>query len=245
MSETAIEAAGEFVDIVFDGPPSHESGRFVEVENDKLQSISFGEWIERDDGYWVLRIRAALAAAQRVAGERSETAHFGAIATAISLLSSCIKSGEAWSPECERAKNEAFDALSALGPALAVSPGKGSVNRDDLLHILHSYRRKEIPLADEAADQIMALFASVSPGKVEGWREIASAPKDGTHFLACDARTPYDKHWTFNQRPPTVVHWFQDGFYTSVNETEPMHPFSATHWQSLDSPPISSRAEDS
>ncbi len=45
-----------YVDIVFDGPPSHESGRFIEVENEGGASISFGEWVERDDGYWVLRI---------------------------------------------------------------------------------------------------------------------------------------------------------------------------------------------
>lgn len=33
----------EFVDIVFDGPPDHEAGRFVEVENDKGESISLGD----------------------------------------------------------------------------------------------------------------------------------------------------------------------------------------------------------
>jgi hypothetical protein len=43
-------------DIVFDGPPSHESGRFVEVENAKGASIAVGEWVHRDDGYWVLRL---------------------------------------------------------------------------------------------------------------------------------------------------------------------------------------------
>lgn len=43
------------IDIVFDGPPSHESGRFVEVERDG-KSISIGEWQERKDGDWVLRI---------------------------------------------------------------------------------------------------------------------------------------------------------------------------------------------
>lgn len=47
-----------FIDIVFDGPPSHESGRFVEVENAKGESIKFGEWVERADGYWALRIPA-------------------------------------------------------------------------------------------------------------------------------------------------------------------------------------------
>lgn len=45
-----------FVDIVFDGPPSHESGRFVEVEDSSGKSIKFGEWVERPDGFWALRI---------------------------------------------------------------------------------------------------------------------------------------------------------------------------------------------
>lgn len=46
----------DFVDIVFDGPPGHETGRFVEVEDNKRRSIRYGEWIQRDDGFWVLRI---------------------------------------------------------------------------------------------------------------------------------------------------------------------------------------------
>jgi hypothetical protein len=44
------------INIIFDGPPSHESGRFVEVENDAGESIKAGEWSERPDGLWVLRI---------------------------------------------------------------------------------------------------------------------------------------------------------------------------------------------
>lgn len=47
----------EHIDIVFDGPPSAESGRFVEVENAHGQSIRAGEWIDRGDGYWALRIQ--------------------------------------------------------------------------------------------------------------------------------------------------------------------------------------------
>jgi hypothetical protein len=43
------------IDIVFDGPPDHEAGRFVEVERDG-ESISFGEWVKREDGFWALRI---------------------------------------------------------------------------------------------------------------------------------------------------------------------------------------------
>jgi hypothetical protein len=49
-------AVSDFIDIVFDGPPSHESGRFVEVEDAQGKSIKFGEWVKRDDGYWALRI---------------------------------------------------------------------------------------------------------------------------------------------------------------------------------------------
>lgn len=47
------------VDIVFDGPTGPESGGFVDAEDDNGNSIRFGEWIERADGFWVLRITAA------------------------------------------------------------------------------------------------------------------------------------------------------------------------------------------
>ena len=60
--------------IVFDGPPSHESGRFVEVENDAGASVSVGEWTERPDGFWDLTIPDArtLAAALAQAVEALE-----------------------------------------------------------------------------------------------------------------------------------------------------------------------------
>ncbi len=44
------------INIIFDGPPSPLSGRFVEVETDDGESINAGEWIEREDGLWALRI---------------------------------------------------------------------------------------------------------------------------------------------------------------------------------------------
>lgn len=46
----------ETIDIVFDGPPSHSSGRFVEVEDASGKSIRVGEWIARPDGLWALRL---------------------------------------------------------------------------------------------------------------------------------------------------------------------------------------------
>ncbi len=44
------------VNIIFDGPPSAKSGRFVEVELDNGKSINAGEWIKQKDGHWALRI---------------------------------------------------------------------------------------------------------------------------------------------------------------------------------------------
>lgn len=42
--------------IVFDGPPSAEGPRFVEVEDERGHSLSVGSWHQRDDGNWELRI---------------------------------------------------------------------------------------------------------------------------------------------------------------------------------------------
>jgi len=46
----------DYVDVVFDGPPGPVAGRFVEVENMNGASCHIGEWVHREDGYWVLRI---------------------------------------------------------------------------------------------------------------------------------------------------------------------------------------------
>lgn len=51
------------IHVIFDGPPSHESGRFVEVENDAGFSISVGEWAQRPDGLWDLVIPVVVSAA--------------------------------------------------------------------------------------------------------------------------------------------------------------------------------------
>jgi len=48
-------APQRIIDIVFDGPPGHKSGRFVEVESPPGTSINFGQWIPRGTGYWGLR----------------------------------------------------------------------------------------------------------------------------------------------------------------------------------------------
>ena len=44
------------IDVIFDGPPSHEAGRFVDVHDENGNGIRVGEWIEQDDGFWALRL---------------------------------------------------------------------------------------------------------------------------------------------------------------------------------------------
>jgi len=53
---SAIAQERDVIDIVFDGPPGHEAGRFVEIESPPGRSVRYGEWIMRENGYWVLRI---------------------------------------------------------------------------------------------------------------------------------------------------------------------------------------------
>ena len=55
----------KMIDIVFDGPPSHESGRFVETEDCYGKSLGpdlkfITQWVQRIDGYWVLRLEAVV-----------------------------------------------------------------------------------------------------------------------------------------------------------------------------------------
>lgn len=46
----------KYTDIVFDGPPGPQPGRFIEVEDETGKSIQFGKWLQRPDGYWVMRV---------------------------------------------------------------------------------------------------------------------------------------------------------------------------------------------
>ena len=48
-------AVREFIDILFDGPSSAVSGRFVEVNGPDGASVNVGEWIE-DGEFWKLHI---------------------------------------------------------------------------------------------------------------------------------------------------------------------------------------------
>lgn len=53
-SGPSVALTAEPLYVIFDGPPSHESGRFVEVETGDGRSVRAGEWEERPDGLWSL-----------------------------------------------------------------------------------------------------------------------------------------------------------------------------------------------
>lgn len=47
--------AEQDIQIRFDGPPAHEAGRFVEVEDAEGKSVHVGEWVQ-DGTDWLLKI---------------------------------------------------------------------------------------------------------------------------------------------------------------------------------------------
>jgi hypothetical protein len=55
MDATINAAEARDLFVVFDGPPSHDSGRFVELEDAKGRGVGgVAEWKQREDGYWTL-----------------------------------------------------------------------------------------------------------------------------------------------------------------------------------------------
>ena len=59
------------IHIVFDGPPEHVAGRFVEVEDENGHGMKLGEWEQHGD-YWHLVFDDKRAAEQQAATLRAE-----------------------------------------------------------------------------------------------------------------------------------------------------------------------------
>lgn len=55
-SGVLMSGSGDYVDVLFDGPPGPVAGRFVDTVDPDGRSVSGGEWIDRGDGYWALRM---------------------------------------------------------------------------------------------------------------------------------------------------------------------------------------------
>jgi hypothetical protein len=91
----------EFLDVVFDGPPSHESGRFVEVEDKNGKSVKVGRWIDRGDGYWTLRIPTLADAQDEATVETVALALYCAMARPV-LEKYAV---EAWSVDTDKVRD--------------------------------------------------------------------------------------------------------------------------------------------
>ena len=61
------------IKIIFDGPPGHDSGRFVEVHDIEDKSIGVGTWRERDDRLWELDI-GGVDLLEAIRADREDTA---------------------------------------------------------------------------------------------------------------------------------------------------------------------------
>lgn len=62
------------MEIVFDGPPGPEAGRFIEVEDGNGKSICAGEWLQRGENEWVLRLPDVADLQSRLAAAEAELA---------------------------------------------------------------------------------------------------------------------------------------------------------------------------
>jgi hypothetical protein len=48
-----------YINIMFDGSPSHQSARFVEIQDAAGKSIQFGKLVQRAGGFWALRFNVS------------------------------------------------------------------------------------------------------------------------------------------------------------------------------------------
>lgn len=56
-----------YFDVLFDGPPGHLPGRFIDCLDEQGRGLGIGKWVDNGDGTWALRI-------PRPAGPLSEPA---------------------------------------------------------------------------------------------------------------------------------------------------------------------------
>jgi hypothetical protein len=97
----------------------------------------------------------------------------------------------------------------------------------------HSFEgAHEIVRADLEARISAAIEPPATPvPPAQGWRDISTAPRDGTHILA--------RNRNRSSQPPTTVHWFDGGWHLSVNrhgEDSDHGCSSLTDWHPLPAP---------
>jgi hypothetical protein len=96
-------ASSDYIDIVFTAPPGPgDECVFVEAENTRGESIRVGEWVERTDGFWALRIPSKHAEIERLTAERDfDRAHIESLQNKIAQASAEVVALE---DEVERLK---------------------------------------------------------------------------------------------------------------------------------------------
>lgn len=100
-----------FFDVVFDGPPSSVTGRFVETEDRAGASFRAGEWVDRGGGLWALRVPA------------------GTGASVAELLTVCVA-------RANEEIRQVYD-VSANGPSDALGDELGAIVREFKESITH------------------------------------------------------------------------------------------------------------
>lgn len=73
------------------------------------------------------------------------------------------------------------------------------------------------------------------------WRDIASAPRDGTPILAYPCTY---SSWESSPHEIDVVSWREKGWYLSVDDGVHSVAYELTHWQPLPEPPVRKELND-
>jgi hypothetical protein len=102
------------INIIFDGPPGPEGPRFIEVENDSGRSIRVGEWQERTNGCWALRIALPMQTARVVQDAYVDPEY---VDPEIDLMQRILK-------ECENTELSAIHASGVLHSAALLMGSK-------------------------------------------------------------------------------------------------------------------------
>lgn len=76
--------------------------------------------------------------------------------------------------------------------------------------------------------------ASVDRRAIDKWQSIESAPKTGEHIQVINVNGyGFGFCGGKRQHASDIVHWFVDGFYSSIFGTDQETPMTFTHWRPL------------
>lgn len=84
-------------------------------------------------------------------------------------------------------------------------------------------------------------FARFEASLSDGWRDIASAPRDGTRFLGWEEVPTFDEDAgkTVIVSGPVIAYWFFGDFIEFPYQNRIVQGLRITHWRPLPAPPAS------